>query len=375
MFDAMLMRASRWAITRLGRNWLDYLVSNTMTDFNRRLNPFLWTYQLKAVVISVKQETEDVKTFRLMPNQHWQTLTAGQYVEVLVGVNGEQHRRHYSVSPMQDDSFTITVKRVPGGLVSDWMHDHLQVGMTVLLNPPQGDFCYREQPAVLFLCAGSGITPCYSMISDLLQRRICVDIRLYAQFSTAAEVIFADTLSAWSSTSVAVEIALTRDDASLSAGSYYQPALDAASFAKRFPDFRERDIYLCGPQGFMEKVVRILEAEGYDTRRLHVERFVSQNELATSLNNPLLNSYDVSGSEIYFRHLDTRVQLTDADQGKSLLQLAEDHGVELESGCRRGMCGTCKLTLREGHIAGHSLGSAVYLCSAYPASRRVVLDA
>ena len=71
MLERTLNAASRWALDRVGHDRVDYLVSNTMTEFNRKVMPFLWTYELKAVVEQVLNEATDVKTFVLRPNQHW----------------------------------------------------------------------------------------------------------------------------------------------------------------------------------------------------------------------------------------------------------------------------------------------------------------
>ena len=71
--------------------------------------------------------------------------------------------------------------------------------------------------------------------------------------------------------------------------------------------------------------------------------------------------------------MNARITLTAADQGKTLLQVALDHGVELEHGCGKGACGTCKLVVHDGQACGNVLGKTVYLCTAYPASRELVL--
>ena len=73
--------------------------------------------------------------------------------------------------------------------------------------------------------------------------------------------------------------------------------------------------------------------------------------------------------------LGDHVHLTAADQGKTLLQLAQDHGVDLESGCGQGACGTCKLTVHDGQACGNVMGTTVYLCTAYPGSQHLVLGA
>ncbi len=362
----MLNKVNQWALQRVGRDWLDYLASNTMTQFNRRLNPFIWTYDLKAVVVAVKDEATGVKTITLMPNQHWRTMTAGQHIELTIDIDGVPVSRYYSLSPLVDGQFTITVKRVESGELSPWLYQHLQVGMEVKLNHPQGNFCYQQQEKLLFICAGSGITPCYSMISALQQTATCPDIQLYAQFSRSEDIIFAEQLHNWQQV-MRVDVALTRPE---QRSSDYQTPISDANFTTLFPDFQQRDIYLCGPQGFMDKVITLLKNNGYDLSRLHGERFVAQDYRAAAATD-----FDISEAEIYFQHLNIRLQLTPADAGKSLMQVAESHGVNIESGCRQGMCGTCKLTLKEGLVTGNSLGSAVYLCTAFPASAKLVLDA
>lgn len=360
----MLNALNRWALRNISRDGLDYLVSNTMTRFNRRLNPFLWTYDLKALVVAVKDEAQGVKTVTLLPNQHWQAMTAGQHVELTLEVDGTRISRYYSLSPMTNGQFTITVKRVAKGKLSNWLHQHLKVGMEVGLNHPQGRFCYQQQDKLLFICAGSGITPCYSIISALQATSARPDIQLYAQFSRTEDVIFADALKTWQQQGMSVNVALTRNSSGC------QPPVTEANFDTLFPDFQQRDIYLCGPQGFMDRIIILLKNRGYDLTRLHCERFVAQDyRLAAPAD------FQAENAEIYFQHLNRRVQLTAADTGKSLLQVAESHGLNIESGCRQGMCGTCKLTLKAGQVAGNSLGSAVYLCTAFPASARVVLDA
>lgn len=365
MLKQTLNQVNRWALRNIGHDWLDYLASNTMTDFNRWANNFIWTYDLKAQVVAVKDEARDTKTFTLMPNQRWQGMNAGQYVELVLDIDGEVHHRCYSLSPLVDGCFTITVKKVEGGKVSNWLHQQLQVGDVIQLNHPQGSFHYRNQDKLLFICAGSGITPCYSMISDLQANAHGQDIQVYAQFSRADDVIFADALQQWRTRGIKVDVALSqlRDAADVA-------PLDADNFLELFPDFRQRDIYLCGPEGFMDKVITSLQMYGYDMDHLHCERFVSQQ---FQLQEGSFNFADVQ-PEICFNHLNKSIQLTEADQGKTLLELAEHYGVQLESGCRKGMCGSCKLTLKEGKVAGNQIGNAVYLCSSYPDSARVVLD-
>lgn len=364
MLELLKTRANVWALQTLGRDRLDYLASNTMTVVNRKVNDFLWTYELKAVCIAVRDEAPGVKTFTLMPNQHWQGMQAGQYVDVTIDADGQRLTRCYSPTAAADGSISITVKRTANGWVSGWMHDWLRPGCVVGLSQAQGCFRYRGQDKLLFLCAGSGITPVHAMVASLLQAETVPDMQLHARFGKADDVIFADVLRRWQRR-MPVDIALSRETAE----GYVTP-LTAENFEQRYPDFRERDIYLCGPAGFMDGMVNVLTELGYNLGRLHTERF-------TLADNGGAGEYDFQAAppEIRFNHLNLNVQLTAEDQGLSLLEVAERHGVPLESGCRKGMCGTCKLTLKDGRVSGNTLGGAVYLCTSYPDSAKVVLDA
>lgn len=370
MLEATLARLNRWALKHVGRDWLDYIASNTMTDFNRRWNDFIWTYDLKAIVVAVKDEAPGVKTITLMPNQRWKHMVPGQHIALSTPLDGQIVSRYYSLSPLEDHCFTITVKQVAQGRLSNWVHEHLRPGMTVDIGQPQGHFCYSQQAKVLFICAGSGITPCYSIATAVLGQTHAPDIAFYAQFSTSQDVIFADTLRQWSSAGVKVTTALSRPSEADKVCGHFAPTLDADNIDALIPDFRERDIYLCGPQGFMDKVISALKDKGYDLNRLHSERFVAHDTHALTPSD-----FKTAQAEIYFQHLDQRIQLTEADQGLTLMQIAEQHSVHIETGCRQGMCGTCKLTLRQGEVSGNTLGNAVYLCTAFPASNKLVLDA
>ncbi len=375
MLDRVLARANLWALDNVERHWVDYVVSNTMTDLNRWLNGFLWTYDLKALVEEVRDEAPGVKTFVLRPNQHWRGFEPGQHVELILPVqDGDVAplRRHYSLSAVDKGRFSITVKHLPGGRGSSWLHEHLRTGMTVSLGHPQGRFCHQGQAKVLYLCAGSGITPCHSMITALLGQPDAeqTDIQLIAQFREPSDVIFIDTLQQWAQDGVKVTTALSSlapQDVCLPD---LAPRLDAAQLGKLCPDLLERDVYLCGPTGFMTQMIEHLRGLNVDLTRVHTERFVAVEPTQAPAGRFL-----AEGAEVFFQHLNTRITLTADDQDKTLLQVARDHGVNLESGCCQGMCGTCKLTVHDGEVSGNVLGKAVYLCTSYPASRTLTLDA
>jgi ferredoxin-NADP reductase len=372
MLDQALARANRWALDHVEPEWVDYVVSNTMTDFNRRLNGFLWTYDLKAQVVQVLDEAPGVKTFVLRPNQHWSEFQPGQHVEVILSIDGQEVRRCYSLSALSPGRVAITVKRVDQGQASRWMHEYLHEGMTLQLGQPQGQFCYQGQAKVLYLCAGSGITPCHSMVNALLAKPESErpDIQVIAQFRQSTDVIFKDALLSWGNAGLKVTTALSDWPASQPCLPGRVPRLDAVQLQRLCPDLLERDVFLCGPAGFMAQIMADLQSLGVDLFRVHTERFVVPEPEA-----PSDQAFEVAGAEVIFQHLHASITLSAEDQGKTLLQLGREHGLHLESGCCQGMCGTCKLMVHEGKASGNVLGKAVYLCTSYPASHTLVIGA
>lgn len=379
MLERALNSVASWGLDRVGRGSVEYVVSNTMTEFNRRVLPFVWTYDLKALVEQVIDEANDVKTFVLRPNQHWPGMKAGQHIEVLLSSGGQVHHRCYSPSARPDGRLAITVKRKAGGVVSQWLHSAVRPGQVLTLGKPRGHFVLGDPQAqrkVLMLAAGSGITPIASMVAQCLamppsQRP---DLQVMAQFRQPGDVIFRADMRDWSAKGVPVTVALSQPQGALAGdGLLTVDRLDSAQILRDCPDVAQRHVYLCGPDGFMQKMVQALVALGVPTRHIHTERF--EMAAAGQQQGDPADLVDLDGAEVVFEHINAAITLKPSDQGKTLLQLANEHGLHLEQGCGKGACGTCKLTVHEGQARGNVLGSSVYLCTSFPASRTLVLGA
>jgi ferredoxin-NADP reductase len=106
----------------------------------RQVDPTWSLADIRARVVEVIDETADTRTFVLRPNRHWRGHRAGQYTTVEVEIDGVRMRRCYSISSAPSDTrLTITVKRVAGGRVSPWLHEHLRPGHVLGLRPAAGD--------------------------------------------------------------------------------------------------------------------------------------------------------------------------------------------------------------------------------------------
>lgn len=351
-----------WLIKALGRDRLEYLASNTTNEVTRRIDSFIWSYDCKAKIVAIRQETPDTKTFVLLPNQHFKQPLAGQHIEVTLKGDSFQETvsRCYTLSEISTDTVSITVKHNPEGQVSDWLHKHAEVGVVFDISSPRGRFVYREQDKLLFICAGSGITPAFSMINNLLENPQKVDLALFYRTQTPENTIFSEQLSGLTSK--------VKLDLSYSRLSTENAASLVDQLMEVYPDIKQQHIYLCGPESFRNEVIKYLESIDYDMSRLEIEQFTLP---ANNIQQGRKLDEDISVT-LKSRNINFVIPAKDAN--KTILEAAEKQGVEMEHGCRSGMCGSCKINLVSGEVSGNQIGKSIYPCSSYPASNQLVLE-
>ena len=354
--------AHPWVIHKLGRDWLEYLASNTMNVVTEKLDPFIWSYDCKAKIIEIRQETQDTKTFVLLPNQHFKQPLPGQHIELTVNTEKAVTpiSRCYSLSEINGDTVSITVKHNPEGKVSSWLHNNAKVGMILNISSPRGRFVYRDQKKLLFICAGAGITPCFSILKALDDKPDRPDIAFYYRSRTPNETIFKSQLEQIQNSSN-VDISYSRHSET---GTSYLPN----QLLEAYPDIMDRDIYLCGPEPFKNAVLEYLESIEYDLNKLEIEHFV---RIDSGISQTRKFDEDVT---VFLKSRNISFMIEAKDCDKTLREAAEEQGIHLEHGCRSGMCGTCRTNLVSGQVTGNQLGKSIYPCTAYPASAQVVLE-
>jgi len=319
----------------------------------------LWSsHRLQARVEGVWDETRDARTLTLRPGRGFRVHRAGQHVRVGVTLDGRRMTRTYSISssPDRDDGcFTITVKTCEGARVSRFLARDVRPGAFLSVELPQGDFCLPDSTPVrpLFITAGSGITPVMSMLRTLALRDRMPDSVHIHYAPRARDVIFGGELEriAAEHPRYRLRCVYTRDGVSRSA-SYFT----AQQLEELCPDWRERDVWACGPQDLLDALGAHFERAGRP-ERLHVERFTARVA-------PL--SANAIGGTVHFRRsgLETR-----ADGKKVLLRVAEDAGIGAPHGCRMGVCHTCDATMLAGCVrdirSGREInepGTRIQLC-------------
>jgi len=295
-------------------------------------------------VARVVEETPDATSFVLDVPEEFRELfryVPGQFCTFRVHVDEKEQLRSYSMSsaPETDDQLTVTVKRVPGGLVSNWLLDHVAEGVVVEATKPAGVFCPQDtdRPLLAF-CGGSGITPVMSIAKSVLaatERHVRL---LYANRDPGS-VIFDETLTALTARHPArleVRRHFDRD-----AGYLTTEAIVA--FVESDAD---ADFYICGPGPFMDLVETALLVMGIRKERIFIERFLIEEQATAATAATAAGT----GSEVTVT-LGGKTVVVTSQPGDSLLETARRGGLRPPFSCQAGNCATCMAFLKEGTVA------------------------
>ncbi len=296
-------------------------------DYVDLFDPLRSSTRLRGRVVSVTNETADAVTVTIKPGRAWRGHRPGQYTRIGVDVDGVRLWRAYSITsgPRADGCISITVKAISGGAVSTHLVESLRAGQLVQLEQADGEFVLPERlpERMLLLTGGSGITPVMGILRHSIDR--LDDVVLLHSAPRPEDVIFAAELQ---------QLADERRIALQQRHTDVDGMLDVAELDRLVPDWRERDTYACGPAGMLEALEAHWDAHGV-RNRLTTERF-----------RPAL-AEPGEGGTVHFTGLDRDLE---CDGARPILDIGEEAGVLMPSGCRMGICFGCVLPLREGSV-------------------------
>jgi stearoyl-CoA 9-desaturase NADPH oxidoreductase len=302
-------------------------------DYLTLLNPLWSARELRGKIVKVVPETDDAATLVIKPGWGWSfDHQPGQYVGIAVQVDGRFHWRSYSLtSPPRRDAghLSVTIKAQPEGFLSQHLVRGVAPGTIVRLAPPQGDFVLPEPPPkkILFLTAGSGITPIMAFLRTLDRRRTMPDVVVMHSAPDPEHFLFSDELADLENRygSISVIRRHTRDDGHL----------DLRDLSDVCPDWREREAWVCGPNAMLDDAEEVWKDAGL-ADRLHVERFSAN-----------LAGGEAEGGTVRFSQSEKDVEI---DGATTILEAGEQAGLQLPFGCRMGICHTCVVPLRSGVV-------------------------
>jgi stearoyl-CoA 9-desaturase NADPH oxidoreductase len=297
-------------------------------DYLDLLAPLQSRTSLRARIVAVRPETRGAATIVLRPGPGWRPHIPGQYLRIGVDVDGVRHWRAYSLTSRPDEAdrtISVTVTAIPDGIVSGHLVHHARPGEIVSLEPATGDFTLPATPPdqVLFVTAGSGLTPVLGMLRSHLDA--LPDVVVVHSSPTPEDVIGGAELRAMA-TAGRIQL-IERHTAS-------HGRLDVDQLHHLVPDLAQRETWACGPAGLLDVLEQHFASNDL-LDQLHIERF-----------RPVVIEPGQGGTVTFLgtgREVET-------DGATSLLDAGEDAGVLMPSGCRMGICFGCVVPLRSGAV-------------------------
>ena len=307
------------------------------------------------VVKEIREFSPDMKSIVLAPNPKKGTsslawFSAGQYLSVCADINGKIFKRPYSIASSPADTldgfYMITVKRVGGGIVSQFILDNWKVGQEVTASAPLGDFTYerlRDAGTVIGIAGGSGITPFRALAKAIYEGdEPCSLVLLYGS-RTYQDAVFSDDFNAWAAKCDKIKLVnvLSNEE---KAGC--ESGFITADLIKKYAPKGDFSIFMCGPQAMYNFADKEIE-------KLGIRRKFVRHELFGEYFHPEKNADYTGNIEGKFTLTVTIAGETTkipCDANTTLLRAMEDAGLNPPSDCRSGRCGWCHSQLLSGDV-------------------------
>jgi ring-1,2-phenylacetyl-CoA epoxidase subunit PaaE len=346
-------------------------------------------YQVK--VSNINKETHDSVSISFdIGTQHLKefNFTPGQYIVIKANINGDDCRRSYSICSSKNEMLTVAIKKVENGKMSTYINEKLQVGDTVEIQPPQGNFKLENinlsntRKFVAF-AAGSGITPILSMIKEISINEKNTQFLLFYSNKTKSDVMFSSQLDELMSDNIIVRFLYSRETAD---NDLYHGRINEQKakdlLKSEMPYLNADAFYLCGPEQMIFSTKNVLESFGVDNSKIKFELFTA----------PVLDKADTTNeSDVNFEgeskvtviYDDEEVEFSLSKNGDTILDVAMDNDLDVPFSCKGAVCCTCRAKVKLGKVvmdANYSLSDQevedgyILTCQAHPASEKVIVD-
>jgi ferredoxin-NADP reductase len=323
----------------------------------------IWSGQLR--VVRIVKETPDVRTFRLASpdgNRLPFDYLPGQYLSLSLPIAGRKVSRTYTIAspPTRPAYCEITVKREENGLVSRHLHDSIREGDVLNVAAPAGRFTFdgTQSNSIVLIAGGVGITPLMAILRYLTDQGWKGDIHFLYCAKTPHDIIFRQELDDFQERfpNLHLIVTLTRTADTDWAGR--RGRITGELLRQTIPNLAARPVYICGPASMMEPTIQLLQELGVPQVQIKFEAFVAAKraeavlapadaEAATGPISATLLTRDPSVPTLTFARSGKSARL---EPQKTLLEMAEEAGLNLDFECRSGICGRCKTRLLAGSV-------------------------
>lgn len=362
---------------------------------------------ISVAIDEIRDETPDAYTiFFENPDPGLFRYLPGQYLTLKVLINGEFHRRAFSLSssPVIDHRLSVTIKRVTGGLVSNYLRDNLSAGDFLELMPPMGHFTVSPSLEAanhyVLIGGGSGMTPLMSILRTVLVSEPNSKVSLWVCNRQRSAILFRDQLAVLSTNypdRLHIYHTLTQPEADWTGpqGRLDQKTIYQLISELFMTDELRKQFYICGPNGLMDAAEKALDAHAVHPANIHRERYTAavptEAEVAAAYDAPVVATKEFFDGDSRYLLEDRQVVVVldgkrsevfvRADQ--TILKAALEAELDPPYACQSGICTTCRAMLISGTVAmeeteGLSTSELeegfVLTCQCHPLSESVELE-
>jgi glycine betaine catabolism B len=319
-----------------------------------------WTGSLR--VAKVFQETPEVRTFRLvMPSGSKLPFDylPGQFLIAKPEIDGKKVRRSYTIasSPTRNGYCELTIKREERGLVSRFMHDMVREGAILDITAPAGRFTFTgaEAQRIVMIAGGVGITPLMAKIRYLTDLAWPGTIHLIFSVKTEKDIIFREELENLEKRFANFKVTVTLSRELSPAWGGERGRITSTLLTRVVADLAGSRVHLCGPTEMTKPLITMLSDLGVPAEQIKVESFASPSRTKTTEaaapaeQRNGVGDHEVDNAPGSLRFARSKKLITDLG-GKTILEIAEAHGISLPYDCRSGICGQCKTRLVSGTV-------------------------
>ncbi|MBW1707959.1 MAG: 2Fe-2S iron-sulfur cluster binding domain-containing protein [Deltaproteobacteria bacterium] len=311
-----------------------------------RLHPARISLRVSEII----DETSSTKTLRLVSEDGYlPPFLAGQYIALFIELRGIRTSRPYSISspPNQTGYYDITIRRLEGGLVSNYLLDEVKTGDRLESSGPAGNFYYNplfHDKTMVCLAGGSGITPFMSMIREVAECGLDRSVHLLYGNKNLNDAIFHDELQAISSRFENITY-LPVIENPLEGYKGRTGFITADFIRETIGHLSDKTFYLCGPQGMYEFCLPELEKLGIAKRKIRKEVYGAPVNIWDYPGWPK----EIKADQVFTVSMDGGVTM-EARAGEPLVLALEKEGILIPSLCRSGECSMCRVKIISGKV-------------------------
>lgn len=330
----------------LGKNRSKWIASGSTEDI--QVDPVLKLSKAfhpglqKVTITDIKEETYHAKTFVLTSEKPLAPFKAGQYISIKVPIEHNIYARPYAITSTKEEAkkgiYTITIVRVPNGIVSNYMLDQAKVGDELYISEPSGVFTYqalRDAYNIVGIAGGSGITPFYAMAKAIVEKEEDFKLTIFYGAKKEKDLLFKDEFDKLMTRSSKLKVIYVLSDETKTS---YEKGFITKKLMDKYIPKEEKSFFICGPEGLYTFENEELKAYNLPKKNIRFDAY------APYLKLPRKETYDMTVIQ------KEKVLFLTCHSNETILMALERQGVLVKNKCRVGTCGLCRSQLLNGEV-------------------------